>query len=237
MFFASTTIHGASVDNWLDSSFLCQPLNWRLAAQRLCAFDFRGKCLTLLFSLLFFSFSISLRFFFEFPCFFYGCSLLFQGFWGVPPRERHLLFSGFPFFTGLKGQGSQQRLRKNVSMKSRELRAPIRWFPKGGFCEEGGGGISIIRVVRAPVAIILRFLFCAGAHCLILYMRAPSSTPTQRTPQTWTMVWVSLPRNSDHGLRFWFFLVNTESGVVWVLVWVFLGPWSEFPPARAETLG
>ena len=32
-------------------------------------------------------------------------------------------------------------------------------------------------------------------------------------------------------------LVNTESGVVWVLVRVFPGPWSEFSPARSETLG
>ena len=30
-------------------------------------------------------------------------------------------------------------------------------------------------------------------------------------------------------------LVNTESGVVWVLVRVFLGPWSGFPPTRSGT--
>ena len=69
------------------------------------------------------------------------------------------------------------------------------------------------------------------------YKVAPSSTyPKNR-------------ENSDHGLSFpspdtqtiWseflLSLVNTESGVVWVLVRVFLGPWSEFPPARSETLG
>ena len=68
-------------------------------------------------------------------------------------------------------------------------------------------------------------------------LRAPSSTPTPKTPETQTMVWVSPPRKLRPWSEFLLSPVNTESGVVWVLVRVFLGPWSEFPAARAETLG
>ena len=68
-------------------------------------------------------------------------------------------------------------------------------------------------------------------------LRAPSSTPTPKTPQTRTMVWVFPPQKLRPWSEFLLSPMNTESGLVWVLVRVFLGPWSEFPPARAETLG
>ena len=67
--------------------------------------------------------------------------------------------------------------------------------------------------------------------------RAPSSTPTPKTPQTQAMVWVFPPQKLRPWSEFLLSLVNKESGVVWVLVRVFLGPWSELPPARSKTLG
>ena len=68
-------------------------------------------------------------------------------------------------------------------------------------------------------------------------LRAPSSTPTPKTPETQTMVWVFSPQKLRPWSEFLLSPVNAKAGVVWVLVRVFLGPWSEFPPARAETLG
>ena len=59
-------------------------------------------------------------------------------------------------------------------------------------------------------------------------LRAPSSTPTPKTPETQTMVWVFPPQKLRPWSEFLLFPINTESGVglsfgpsfFWTMVWV-----------------
>ena len=65
----------------------------------------------------------------------------------------------------------------------------------------------------------------------------PSLPLTQKHPKLRQWSEFSLPRKLRPWSELRLSLVNTESWGVWVLVRVFLGSWSGFPPARSETRG
>ena len=91
------------------------------------------------------------------------------------------------------------------------------------------------RRVRAPQG---SPQFCRTAGSKFSQLRAPSSTPTPKTPQTRTMVCVVPPQKLRPWSEFLLSLRNTESGVVWVLVRVFLGPYGlSFLPRRQKHWG
>ena len=83
----------------------------------------------------------------------------------VPPERNFVGQRGYVRMFPRNENRNESTFAKTSLLRNCPFGSPSE-FPKRGICEAPGGGISIIGVVRALVAMInLFFFFCAGAPC------------------------------------------------------------------------